>query len=109
MSRNKKRKSHHSHSKKYLMAEKNKASKNQNDKYESYNQYSQENEDEMLRKHKSKKSKHSDLNIVETIILLLILKEKGILDDLLEMDDFKDLNMNSKFDNKIEEEPDIGE
>lgn len=59
--------------------------------------------EEEMRKHK-KKCKNQKLTLWEGLILLLLLKEKGILDELLETDEFdgfneneyKEFNINSK-------------
>ncbi len=93
MSRNRKRKSNHSHSKKSMLTEIDKTQKKQNDEYKSLNQYSEENDDEVLRKHKC--SKHNNLNIMESIILLLVLKKNGILDELIDYVENKEFEMGS--------------
>ncbi|WP_027627904.1 hypothetical protein [Ruminiclostridium cellobioparum] len=72
--------------------------------------------EEETRKHK-KKCKNQKLTLWEGLILLLLLKEKGILDELLETDEFdgfneneyKEFNINSKHKSNKEKEYNVKE
>lgn len=72
--------------------------------------------EEETRKHK-KKCKNQKLTLWEGLILLLLLKEKGILDELLETDEFdgfheneyEEFNINSKHKSNKEKEYNVKE
>lgn len=92
MRRNKSRKSSHSHKKIDSKNENNKITMQKHQQFE-------ENIDESYRKHKCKKSEFENLNFLDGLILLLLLKEIGLIDN--EIDEYKEFEANTKTNENI--------
>lgn len=87
-----KNKKNHSHNSTSKIKENKKQATLQTEVSQTLKQIAEESSEEIRKKHKHKKGQNKKLSFWDGLILFLLLKENGILDELLEEDAYKEFD-----------------